>query len=173
MASNNKPSKDDTDSPSVDDSTKIDRLRELVAILEGSNTLTSLDYEDEDIVVRLSRGVSHAAPAQMMAPAPVAMAVQTSPAPSSTPATSAPADDAEIVKSPFVGTFYRAASPTAKPFTEVGARVAPKQVLCIVEAMKLMNEIECDVSGTILEIIPGNGQPVQYGDPLFKIAVDK
>lgn len=155
------------DTRSIDDSAKLDRLRELVSILEDSSTLTSLDYEDADIVVRLSRGGT-AAPAPMIMQAPAAAT-----APAAAPAPVVPDDGSEIVKSPFVGTFYRAPSPTANAFTEVGAHVAPKQVLCIVEAMKLMNEIECEVSGTVLEIIPGNGQPVQYGDPLFRIAVDK
>lgn len=171
MASNKKTGKESNDTRSIDDSAKLDRLRELVSILEGSSTLTSLDYEDADIVVRLSRGGAAPTPMVMHASAPIASQMPAPTAPAAAPA--APADDAEVVKSPFVGTFYQAPSPTAKPFIEVGARVSPKQVLCIVEAMKLMNEIECEVSGTVLEIIPENGQPVQYGDPLFRIAVDK
>ncbi|MBX2811182.1 MAG: acetyl-CoA carboxylase biotin carboxyl carrier protein [Myxococcales bacterium] len=163
---------DNGDSRSADDSTKLARLRELVSILEGSASLTSLDYEDADIVVRLSRGGPAHSPMVVHTPA-VTAASAMHPAPISPPTTTAVDSGSEVVKSPFVGTFYRAASPTATPFTEVGARVTPKQVLCIVEAMKLMNEIECEVGGTILEIIPENGQPVQYGDPLFRIAVDK
>jgi acetyl-CoA carboxylase biotin carboxyl carrier protein len=73
--------------------------------------------------------------------------------------------------SPIVGTFYRQASPEAPPFVEVGARVKKGQVLCIVEAMKLMNEIEADVDGVITEIYPQNAQPVEYGEPLFAIKV--
>jgi acetyl-CoA carboxylase biotin carboxyl carrier protein len=72
--------------------------------------------------------------------------------------------------SPIVGTFYAAPSPDAQPFVRVGDRVKKGQVLCIVEAMKLMNEIESDVDGTISEILPKNGQPVEYGEPLFAIA---
>jgi acetyl-CoA carboxylase biotin carboxyl carrier protein len=74
-----------------------------------------------------------------------------------------------ILNSPIVGTFYRAPSPDADPFTEVGARVRKGQVLCIIEAMKLMNEIECDVDGTVVQIYPQNAQAVEFGEPLFAI----
>lgn len=170
MANTKKPTKEGA-RKTADDSTKLERLRELVTILEGSNTLSSLEYEDADIVVRLSRGGT--APAPMVAHVPAA--APSFPVPEPATSMPAPADDAglEIIKSPFVGTFYRSPSPDAKSFTDVGAKVSPKQVLCIIEAMKLMNEIECEVSGKVVEIIPDNGQPVQYGDPLFKIAVDK
>ncbi|MEO1232647.1 MAG: acetyl-CoA carboxylase biotin carboxyl carrier protein [Myxococcota bacterium] len=173
MANTKKPTKDGGPRKSADDTSKLERLRELVAILEGSTTLTSLDYEDADIVVKLSRG-GVAAPTPMVAHVPTAL-----PAPvpvAATPAAPAPVvgdDDAEVVKSPFVGTFYRSPSPDAKPFVDAGAKVKPKQVLCIIEAMKLMNEIECEVTGTVVEILAENGQSVQYGDPLFKIAVKK
>lgn len=73
------------------------------------------------------------------------------------------------ITSPIVGTFYRAPSPDANPFIEMGARVSKAQVLCIVEAMKLMNEIESDVDGTVVKILVENGQPVEYGEPLFLI----
>jgi acetyl-CoA carboxylase biotin carboxyl carrier protein len=76
-----------------------------------------------------------------------------------------------ILTSPIVGTFYRQASPESPPFVEVGSRVKKGQVLCIVEAMKLMNEIESDVDGTIVEIYPQNAQPIEYGEPLFSIKV--
>jgi acetyl-CoA carboxylase biotin carboxyl carrier protein len=76
------------------------------------------------------------------------------------------------ITSPIVGTFYRAASPDAEPFVEVGSRISAGTTLCIVEAMKLMNEIESDISGTISEILVGNGEPVEYGQPLFHIKLD-
>ena len=76
-----------------------------------------------------------------------------------------------VLTSPIVGTFYRQASPEAPPFVEVGSRVKKGQVLCIVEAMKLMNEIESDVDGVVLEIYPQNAQPIEYGEPLFSIKV--
>lgn len=78
----------------------------------------------------------------------------------------------ELLPSPIVGTFYRAPSPDADPFVEVGDRVEPGQVLCIVEAMKLMNEIEADEAGTIVEIYPEDATPVEYGQPLFAIRQD-
>ena len=76
-----------------------------------------------------------------------------------------------ILTSPIVGTFYRAASPDAPPFVEIGSRVRKGQVLCIIEAMKLMNEIECDVDGVIAEIYPQNAQAVEFGEPLFAIRI--
>ena len=81
----------------------------------------------------------------------------------------AAADEVQVVKSPIVGTFYRAASPTGDPFVKVGDFVSPGDVLCIVEAMKLMNEIESDVAGEVVKILAENGQPVEYGQPLFGI----
>jgi acetyl-CoA carboxylase biotin carboxyl carrier protein len=77
--------------------------------------------------------------------------------------------DAHVVKSPIVGTFYSSASPDAEPYVKVGDRVERGQVLCIVEAMKLMNEIESDADGVILEIVPANAQAVEFGEPLFVI----
>jgi acetyl-CoA carboxylase biotin carboxyl carrier protein len=74
-----------------------------------------------------------------------------------------------LVKSPIVGTFYRSSAPDAKPFVAPGDRVAKGQVLCIVEAMKLMNEIESDCDGEVLEVMVANGQPVEFGEPLFRI----
>jgi acetyl-CoA carboxylase biotin carboxyl carrier protein len=77
-----------------------------------------------------------------------------------------------IVKSPIVGTFYRAPAPGAKPFVEVGSRVKKGDVLCIIEAMKIMNEVKSDVNGVVEEILVENGQPVEYGQPLFKIRLE-
>ena len=103
-----------------------------------------------------------AAPAAPAAPAPP---VATSPAPSPVE------DDANLVKvvSPMVGTFYRATSPDAPPFVDVGSQVQPGQTLCIIEAMKIMNEIESDVDGEIVQIHAANGQPVEFGELLFRI----
>jgi acetyl-CoA carboxylase biotin carboxyl carrier protein len=93
------------------------------------------------------------------------------------PAAAAPAEEpAEagtlLVKSPIVGTFYRSPDPNSAAFVDVGDRVKPGQVMCIIEAMKLMNEIEAEVSGQVVKVHPQNGQPVQYGDPLFTIRPD-
>lgn len=143
---------------------RIEKLKAIVRILENS-TLASLEYEDEDIEVSLSRYPDEA----IVAPARPASA----PAPVATPASPAPVvDDGEhVIKSPFVGTFYRSPSPEDPPFVEVGSRVKPEQALCIVEAMKLMNHIESDVKGVVREVLVDNGQPVEFGQPLFKISV--
>lgn len=108
------------------------------------------------------------APPVATAAAPKAEAAPAAAAPVAAPA----AEAGYTVKSPIVGTFYRAANPTAKPFVEIGSRVAPGTVLCIIEAMKLMNEIECDVAGEVTAILVENGQPVEYGQPLFTIKKD-
>ncbi len=143
------------------------RLREIVQIFEDSS-LCTMQYEDKNIEVQLSRQGDVMAPS-MPPPAP-STAVQ--PAPAMQPAT-APAveDQGHVVRSPIVGTFYQAAGPGAPPFTAVGAKVTKGQTLCIIEAMKLMNEIEAEVSGTILEILVDNEKSVQYDQPLFRIAV--
>ena len=86
-------------------------------------------------------------------------------------AAAGPAPGVHVMTSPIVGTFYRAASPEAPPFVNVGDRVTKGQVICIIEAMKLMNEIESDVDGVVAEIYPQNGQPVEFGEPLFGIKV--
>jgi acetyl-CoA carboxylase biotin carboxyl carrier protein len=85
------------------------------------------------------------------------------------PEKAGPPPGSHIINSPIVGTFYRSPSPDASPFVDVGSRVKKGQVLCIIEAMKLMNEIESDVDGEILEIYPQNAQPVEFGEPLFAV----
>ena len=148
------------------------RLRELVKILEGS-TLAELAYEDTDIKVSLNRATKATLVAAPMASAP-AIATPTS---GSTPATAAAAaaqkaKDEEgmvVVKSPFVGTFYSAPKPGAPPFAQVGERVRRGQTICIIEAMKLMNEIEAEADGVVVEILAENGKAVQYGDALFRL----
>lgn len=149
----------------------LDQLRALMkAIQDFDVSEVEIEQGDDRIVVR--RGVSAeltmAAPASMPAPAPTF----TMPAPAPTP--SAPAvkvDDPNVVTvtSPFVGTFYRSPSPDAPAFVNVGDSISNGQTLCIVEAMKLMNEIEAELSGTVEAILVENGKPVEYGDELFKI----
>ncbi len=139
----------------------LDQLRELIRILDESN-LTEIEVEHGDDRIRIGRDP---APAETQSLAPPSSANPTNPA-----ETPAPLDDDGIyVTSPFVGTFYRAASPDADPFVEIGDLIAPGQVLCIVEAMKLMNEIEAEATGTIVEILIEDGKPVEYGDRLFRI----
>jgi acetyl-CoA carboxylase biotin carboxyl carrier protein len=100
------------------------------------------------------------------APAPIAAATAAAGLPEPV---AAPGHAAVYITSPFVGTFYRQPSPDAPPFVEVGAQVRKGKVLCIIEAMKLMNEIEAEVDGTIVAVLAENGQPVEYGEPLFQI----
>jgi acetyl-CoA carboxylase biotin carboxyl carrier protein len=170
---NDKPSPDG--GATAEPALRLERLEALVAILERS-TLSELSYEDEDIAVTLKRAVASTAPA----PAPVP--VYAAPAPLAAPLAAPPVpaapmppkeDDAEIyvVRSPFVGTFYRSPAPDSAAYTEVGKRVRRGQVVCIIEAMKLMNEIESEVDGTVLEVMVKNGDTVQYGDALFKLRV--
>jgi acetyl-CoA carboxylase biotin carboxyl carrier protein len=159
-------------------SVNMEELRELIALLRD-NGLAELELEREDFRVRLRReGVSFAGDhSQYIAvPATVASAPAPSPAPTA-PAhpgaeasTAASADqDLHMVTSPIVGTFYRSPSPTADPFVKIGSNVEPASVVCIIEAMKLMNEIQAETSGEVVKIYVENGQPVEYGQPLFGI----
>ena len=124
------------------------------AQLMGELGLTGLEIKDQDQVVRLERSYAVAS-----SPAPVP-AVQEVPAPQS---------DGVTVRSPMVGTFYRAPAENAEPYVKVGDHVSPGTVLCLIEAMKMMNEITAEEEGTILEVCAENGQMVDYGCPLFRI----
>ena len=141
----------------------LEQLRELIRLLDESN-LTEIEVEHDDDRIRIRR--DPAVTVGAVTTTSVAPAVVASPAPS---AAESEADDATYVTSPFVGTFYRSPSPDSDAFVDVGDEVAPGQVLCIVEAMKLMNEIEAEVPGKILEVLVENGKPVEYGDRLFRI----
>ena len=156
----------------------LDEVKALVKVLEGTD-VTSLrwDRDGQKLVIRRGQAASAmTAPQPAPAAAPLPAAPPPQVAPASAPATAvpgpAPKPDAKpgtIVTSPFVGTFYRAPSPDSPPFVEVGAIVKKGQVLCIVEAMKLMNEIEAEVSGNVAEIFVQNATPVECGQPLFRI----
>ena len=171
--------------PSAKASVNMDELRELIALLR-ENGLAELELEREDFRVRLRReGVApadNAQPIAVSAPAPVPVPnVPPAPAASSTPvsapthpgaqASSAAAADQDlhIISSPIVGTFYRSPSPTADAFVKIGSNVEADSVVCIIEAMKLMNEIQAEASGEVVKIYVENGQPVEYGQPLFGI----
>ena len=146
------------------------KLKTLIELVESSG-IAELEIEEGEERVRITRAVAAAPPA--VAPAPVTAV--TAPA-SALPATLAevPALPAEpeghVVKSPMVGTFYRAASPGTKAFVEVGDSVEVGDTLCIIEAMKLMNEIESDKAGVVKEVLVENGQAVEFGQPLVVIA---
>jgi acetyl-CoA carboxylase biotin carboxyl carrier protein len=157
-------------------------LKQILAILE-ENGITEFELEEEGRKLRIRKGTpgrAEPAPAVVIAPAVPAMApaapvpaAAAPPAPSPAAAPQAPAAEADdgltLVKSPIVGTFYRTPDPNSPPFVNVGDRVRVGQVLCIIEAMKLMNEIEAEVAGEVVKIHHESGQPVQYGEPLFSI----
>jgi acetyl-CoA carboxylase biotin carboxyl carrier protein len=134
-----------------------------------SNDLVELDMRSGDSQIRLRRGEVAASYAVPVAQAP-ASAATSSAAPIAAPAAvEAPSRKYHVVTSPFVGTFYRAAGPNQDSFVDEGQTVAVGDTLCIVEAMKLMNEIESDAKGRIVKILVGNGTPVEFGEPLFEI----
>ena len=144
----------------------IEKIRAIIEALERTD-ITKFEYQDDDerLVIRRGRGAVTATVTPIAAaPAPVAAAAPA-------PAAKAEAEQkpGHIVTSPFVGTFYRAPSPESPPYVDVGQMVQKGQTLCIVEAMKLMNEIEAEVSGRIAEIFVENGEPVEFGQPLFRI----
>lgn len=163
-------------------SVNMDELRELIALMR-ENGLAELELEREEFRVRLRRDSvggpssqhAEAAPA-VAAPAPVS-APLVAPAPASEPAhpgtqaTAAASQDQDlhIIPSPIVGTFYRSPSPNADPFVKIGSNVEHDSVVCIIEAMKLMNEIQAEASGEVVKVYVENGQPVEYGQPLFGI----
>jgi acetyl-CoA carboxylase biotin carboxyl carrier protein len=161
-------SEGDRPSPSVN----MDELRELIALMRD-NGLAELELEREEFRVRLRRdfGPVESHHFAQPAPAPVAAAPAAAPThPGAQAATAASQDqDLHIIPSPIVGTFYRSPSPTADPFVKIGTNVEPESVVCIIEAMKLMNEIQAEASGEVVKIYVENGQPVEYGQPLFGI----
>jgi acetyl-CoA carboxylase biotin carboxyl carrier protein len=151
----------------------IDKLRSLLELLTEQN-VAEFEHESEGVRVHIVR--SHAAPAGALSYAPPGMHFAASaPHPGGAPGASAAAvpeaepTDVLDVTSPFVGTFYRSPSPEAPSFVEVGSVVRPGQTLCIVEAMKLMNEIEAELSGTVVEVFAQNGKSVEFGQKLFRI----
>lgn len=144
------------------------KLKKLIDLVQESG-ISELEVTEGEEKVRIAKHATGPAPVSYAAPAPV-MVVAPAAAPAASAAASEPAlPDGHVVKSPMVGTFYRASAPGAKPLAEVGQSVAVGDVLCIVEAMKLMNEIEADAAGTIKAILVENGEPVEYGEPLFII----
>ena len=145
------------------------KLKTLIDLVSDSN-VSELEITEAEGKVRIVKSsgapmVMHQAAAPMMMAAPVASAV----APAAVPEVAPAAETSHAVKSPMVGTFYRSASPGAKPFMEVGDVVKEGDTICIIEAMKILNEIEADKSGTVKKILCENGQAVEYGQPLFLI----
>jgi acetyl-CoA carboxylase biotin carboxyl carrier protein len=152
----------------------IRKVKKLIELLEESN-IDEIEIKEGEESVRISRnsGQAYAAPIAPMYAAPPAPAPAAAPAAAAeapvAEAAAAPATSGHVVHSPMVGTFYRAPSPTSPPFAEVGQTVKVGDVVCIVEAMKMMNQIEADRSGTIEAILVDNGEPVEFDQPLFSI----
>lgn len=145
--------------------------------------LTEFEVEEEGFKLKIKRGSdslpvvhqsridhpnSYPAPVAP-APAPAAAPATAPAAPSAAAASGSDDQNALYIKSPMVGTFYRASSPESKPFVEIGAKVSETSVVCIIEAMKIMNEIQAELKGAIVEVLVENGQPVEYGQRLFKL----
>lgn len=147
----------------------IRKVKKLIEMLEASD-LGELEIREGEESIRISRGTSAAAPVLAApppaAPPPVAPNVS---APVSAPVVAAAPQNGHPVLSPMVGTFYRAPSPDSQPFVEVGSTVDVGDPLCIIEAMKMLNEIEADRAGIVRAILKENGQPVEYGETLFVI----
>jgi acetyl-CoA carboxylase biotin carboxyl carrier protein len=153
----------------------IRKVKKLIELLEESN-IDEIEIKEGEESVRISRNAAKA----MIAPAPATYAAPAAPPPppAAAPAPAAaipaapepaPAASGHVVKSPMVGTFYRAPSPSSPAFAEVGQTVKVGDVICIVEAMKMMNQIEADRAGTIEAILVENGEPVEFDQPLFSI----
>lgn len=146
------------------------KLKTLIDLVSESN-ISELEITEADGKVRIVKAdpTAVAAPVYAAAPAaPVVMAAAAAPA-AAPVAAAEPVETGHVVKSPMVGTFYRASSPNAKPFADVGQAVKEGEAICIIEAMKIMNEIEADKSGTITKVLCENGQAVEFGQPLFII----
>ncbi len=153
-------------------------LREVSKILEfmEQHSLDEFEYENGNVHIRLRKAQSHAAGAPFRAAHSVPEIVVAHPAtvssatPEQSGSTPEPIDEnLHVIKSPIVGTFYSSPTPGADPFVRPGDHVDAGRVLCIIEAMKLMNEIEADVAGEVMRVFVENGQPVEYGEPLFAI----
>jgi acetyl-CoA carboxylase biotin carboxyl carrier protein len=154
----------------------LDEIKKILDLMR-ENDVTEFELEEDGVKVRLRKGTSPQWHSQPPSPPPVAYVAPSNPAvtsnagePAPAPLTAASEDvDLAIIKSPIVGTFYRAPDPDAKPFAEVGQVVKTGQVLCIIEAMKLMNEINAECDGEIVKIYVENGRAVHYGERLFAI----
>jgi acetyl-CoA carboxylase biotin carboxyl carrier protein len=169
MAKSSKPGGDDAGANDAPRPNPFDvrTIRHLVALM-GRHDLSEIDLREGDLRIRLRRGtqgtvVSHAAPGPAPTPAPAAARPE-----APTPA-AGPEKTYQLIKSPTPGTFYAAPSPDTEPFVRVGTRVTPTTVVCVIEAMKIFNEIPADCTGVITEILAENGQAVEYDQPLFKV----
>ena len=153
------------------------RIMELIEIMK-ENDLVEIEIKHDDDKIFLKRhqaplaGTSLPVAAQNIVPATAGPNAAQVPAAEAEPAASQPEENLVEIKSPLVGTFYSAPSPDSEPYVEVGSEVEPQMVICIIEAMKVMNEIKAETGGTVAEILVENGQAVEYGQVLFKVKPD-
>jgi acetyl-CoA carboxylase biotin carboxyl carrier protein len=148
-------------------------IKELVALM-GRHDLTEVDLREGELRIRLRRGPKETitlspTPAAMVPGSNAAPPPAASPPAAAKPAATKPTKEFLTIRSPTPGTFYNASSPDAEPFAQVGSRVTPTTVVCLIEAMKIFNEITADCNGVITEILVENQQPVEYGQELFKV----
>jgi len=149
-------------------------LKDIKAIIDlmKKNSVSEFELEKQDFKIRLKRGVNGGVAATSYEETPVLTYIQPQPGMASpgVPAQIQPPASTELdIKSPMIGTFYRAPSPEAAPYIEVGAEVNPETVVCIIEAMKVMNEIKAEAKGVITQVMVENAKPVEFGQPLFKL----
>ncbi len=145
-------------------------IKQVIDLMKRSE-LSEFELEEEGFKLRLSRKSGESVP-QILQAAPVAQAAAPAAAPAPAAEAPAPAGDepgTSVVKSPMVGTFYRSPSPDSPAFVDVGAKISEDSVVCIIEAMKVMNEIQAEIKGTITEILVENGDAIEFGQPLFKV----
>ena len=156
---------------------ELEQIKAIIAMMKD-NDLSEFSMEQDGLKIRIKRGpegfqqtvtLPPAAPSSQLAPAPVPS--QASAAAPAALASAAPATDVKHITSPMVGTFYRSASPDAPPYVEVGQEVDAETVVCIIEAMKVMNEIKAEVKGVITEVEAENAKPVEFGQKLFAVRV--
>ena len=150
-----------------DSESDFEKIEKLIDIMKA-NDLVEVEIKHGDDKILLKRASASAA-AYPVVGSPASVSAPAAPAAGPAPQPEAKEQSLEVIKSPIVGTFYVKPSPDSEPFVEVGSKVEPKSVVCIIEAMKVMNEIKAEVAGTIVEIMVKNGQAVEFGQPLFKI----
>lgn len=161
---------DEPEDPAAGGKIDFEEIRKVIALLEEKN-LSVFELEVEGFKIKITRSLPAAPPAPhsgLQAPAPGPSSAREASLPAQAPAKEAD-ETLQMITSPMVGTFYRAPDPTAPPFVDVGDTVKKGQTLCIVEAMKLMNEIESDLDGIVVDILVENAKPVEFGQKLFAI----
>lgn len=146
-------------------------LKDIKAIIDlmKKNAISEFELERQDFKIRLKRGALTVVPTGEEAPAPAYTSVASAPAQAALPPAAATTSQDTQIKAPMVGTFYRAPSPESPSYVEIGSEVTPETVVCIIEAMKVMNEIKAEVHGVITQALLENGKPVEYGQPLFRV----